>query len=132
MTFMEAVALQPAWVRAWMNVLLLVAFILPVTLFVWKQSRKPAVLTLLASVLSAVGINIIFNQLGYVKLMGLAHIIFWTPLSFYLFKQIKREDMPKPPKWIMMVVVTTILAALAFDYVDTARWILGERQAFVG
>jgi len=130
MTFGEAVALQPAWVGVWMNVLAFGAVILPLTLFIWKQSRVPAVVTLIASALSVVGVGFIFNQMGYVKLLGLAHIIFWTPLCFYLFKQIKREDMPSFPRWIMVAVVTTIIGALAFDYVDTARWLLGERQNF--
>ena len=132
MTFEEATALQPAWVGIWLNILLFGAFILPVALLFWKQSRITAIVTLVASALSAAGVIWIFNELGYVKLMGLSHIIFWTPLVFFLFSKAKQPDMPAWPRRILWFVMVTIVISLAFDYVDVARYFLGEREPFVG
>lgn len=130
MTFDQAIQLQPQWVQIWLNVLLFGAFFLPLTLFIWKLTRLTALVTLAASAISAFGVTWIFDQMGYVKLLGLPHIIFWTPIVFYLYRQIKRADMPVWPKRIMVVIALTIVISLVFDYVDVARWLLGERQSF--
>lgn len=130
MTFDQAVQLQPQWVQLWMNWLLVGAFILPVILIFWKQSRMAALFSVLAAIGSGAGVMWLFAQLGYVKIIGLPHLIFWTPLCFYLYRQIKRVDMPIWPKRIMMVVLATIVVALVFDYADVIRWLLGERQSF--
>jgi hypothetical protein len=132
MTFEELIALQPQWVQIWLNVLLVGAFILPLVLLIWKQSRIAAVITVIASGLAGFGVIQMFERMGYVKLLGLPHIILWTPLAWYLYRQIGREDMPQWPRRIMIVVMATILISLAFDYVDVARWLLGERTPFTG
>lgn len=68
--------------------------------------------------------------MGYVRLLGLPHILIWTPLLAYLWGQVGRPDMPRAPRLILMVVMAVILVSLAFDYADTARYILGERAAY--
>ncbi len=132
MSFAEAMALQPTWVQIWLNVLLLGAFILPLSFLIWRASRIAGVLTLAASLLSAVSINWMYGQMGYVKLLGLPHIVFWTPLAIYLWRQIRRPDMPVWPRRLMSVTLVVITISLAFDYVDVARWLLGERDAVAG
>ncbi len=130
MSFEEIVALQPAWVGYWLNWLLFGAFILPVSLVFWKQSRLAGIATVVCSVLAAAGVMWIFSELGYVKLMGLAHIVFWVPLVVYLVSQTKRNDMPRWPKRILWVVIVTLIVSLAFDFADVARYFLGEREPF--
>lgn len=132
MSFAEAMALQPTWVQIWLNVLLVGAFILPLSLLMWRASRMAGVLTLAASLLSAVSINWMYGQMGYVKLLGLPHIVFWTPLAIYLWRQIRRPEMPVWPRRLMSVTLVVIAISLAFDYVDVARWLLGERDAVAG
>ncbi len=130
MSFEEAVALQPAWVGIWLNVLLLGAFILPIVLLFWRQSRMAGIWTLIASVLSGVSVTWMFDQLGYVKLLGLPHLIFWGPLLVYLWGQSRRSDMPIWPQRIMYVAMAVIAISLAFDLVDVLRYVLGERSSF--
>ncbi len=120
MTFDQAVALQPLWVQYWLKWLLFGAFILPLALLIWRQSRLAAVAAIVAGVASGFATNWLFNNLGYVKLLGLGHIPFWTPLAIYLFYQMRRADMPRWPRRIMMVVLATITISLAFDYADVA------------
>jgi len=129
-SFEEAVALQPAWVGLWLNILLFGAFILPVALLFWRASRMAGVWSLIAAVLSGVSVTWMFNQLGYVKLLGLPHLVFWAPLLVYLWSQSKRADMPNWPRRIMFVVMSVLAISLAFDAVDVARYILGERGSF--
>ncbi|KUJ78672.1 hypothetical protein [Ruegeria profundi] len=124
------VAQQPQWIQIWLNILSFGAFLLPISLLIWRQSRVASIITLISSTLAAAGVIFIFNQLGYVRLMGLGHIIPWTPLAFYLWYQQARADMPEPPRWIIRFILLTITISLVFDYADVARYLLGERAAF--
>ena len=132
MTFGEAVALQPQWVQIWLNFLLLGAFILPLSFLIWRQSRVAGCAAVGASLLAGVAISWMYGQMGYVRLLGLPHVVFWTPLGIYLWSQIRREDMPVWPRRLMSVSLGIIVISLMFDYVDVARWLLGEREPFAG
>jgi hypothetical protein len=129
MTLSEAIAQQPQWVQYWLYVLLFGILVLPLALLIWKQTRLTAVIIIAASVIAGLGVSWIFDRLGYVKLLGLPHIILWTPLVLYLFGQVKREDMPVWPKRIMMAVLAVFVVSLVFDYVDVVRYMLGESMA---
>lgn len=131
MTLQEAIAQQPVWVGIWLNVLFFCAFVLPLSLLIWRASRFTALATIVANAGSIVGISWLFSELGYVKLLGLPHVIFWTPLIILFVAQMKRDDMPVWPRRIMAVIAVAMLISLAFDYADTARYLLGERVATI-
>lgn len=131
MTFQEATAQLPTWVQIWLNILLLGAFILPLTLLIWKQTRVTAIITLLASGLAAFAIMSMYDKIGLVRLLGLPHIILWTPLVIYLIKQSQRADMPSAPKWIIRIISATIVISLVFDYYDVIRYFLGDTAPIV-
>jgi hypothetical protein len=130
MTLEEAIATQPLWVQIWVNILFLGAFVLPLALLIWKPSRLAGLVTVAASVLAAGGVYWLYGQLGYVRLLGLPHVILWTPLAVWLWRQRMRAEMPVWPQRIILAVCAVIAVSLAFDYVDVARYLLGERQAF--
>jgi hypothetical protein len=132
MTFEQAIAAQPLWVQYWLYWLVFGTFILPLTLLIWKQTRLTAVLSLVASLMAGFGVSWLYGRMGYVKLLGLPHILFWTPLVIYLFNQYRKADLPRLPKSIILLVAATIIVSLTFDYVDVARYILGERNTFAG
>lgn len=131
MTFQEATAQLPDWVQIWLNFLLLGAYILPVTLLIWKQTRITAVLTLLASGLASFTIITMYDSFGLVRLLSLPHVILWTPLLVYLIAQSRRADMPSLPKWIIRMVSVTIFISLVFDYYDVVRYFLGDTASTV-
>jgi hypothetical protein len=132
MSLPELIALQPAWLGIWMKLLVLGAFGLPVVLLFWRQSRRAGVSALVAGVLSAVMMTVMFNALGYVRLLGLPHLLFWGPLAVFLALQIRRADMPRIPRAVIGVVLATITISLVFDVVDVLRYALGDRVAFTG
>ncbi len=127
MTFLEGLTHLPLWVRVWIAVLLFSIVVLPVALLVWRQSRLAAVLILTADGAAGFGVSRLYDAMGYVKLLGLPHIIFWVPLVIYLFTQLKRTDLPLWPRRIIAVVLAMLLVSLAFDCTDVARYLLGER-----
>jgi hypothetical protein len=126
MTLSEAIAQQPQWIQYWLYVLVFSILVLPLSLLIWKQTRLTAIITIAASFIAGLGVSWIYDKLGYVKLLGLPHIILWTPLAVYLYGQIRRQDMPIWPKRIMVVVLAMFAVSLVFDYADVARYILGE------
>lgn len=132
MTFEQAIATQPQWISYWLNWLLFGVLILPLSLLIWRKSIAAGLATVLATAAAGFGTDWLFNQMGYVKLLGLPHILIWTPLAIYLFTQIRRRDMPVWPRRIIMVVLATVLISLAFDYTDLVRYILGERAPLAG
>ena len=127
MNFADALVQQPMWVGLWLNWLVIGAFLLPLVLLVWRQSRIAGIVALLASVIAGALINLMFVQLGYVKLLGLPHIVMWVPLLFYLNGQQKRDDLPWVPRRIMHVIMATLLISLAFDTISTMQYLLGDR-----
>jgi hypothetical protein len=126
MTLSDAIAQQPLWVQYWLYILVFSILVLPLALLIWKQTWLAAVITIAAAFLAGLGVSKLFDHMGYVKLLGLPHIILWTPLAWYLFRQIKRDDMPTWPRRIMIVVLGVFLVSLAFDYVDVVRYIVGK------
>ena len=132
MTLNEAMAAHgPDWLGIWMPVLFGGAFILPLALLIWKPTRLAAILTVLASFLGALSTNVLYSKIGYVKLLGLPHILFWTPLLIYLFTLLRKPAVEKVPTVILSVVSIVILISLAFDYTDVIKYLLGDRAAAV-
>ena len=130
MSFAEAVAAQPAWVGIWLNVLLLGGFVLPLALFIWRETRRAALFSVLGNVVNMLGVQWLFSKMGYVKLLGLPHILMWVPLVIYLVILARRETTRVWPRRICWAVVAVLSVSLAFDIVDVLRWIFGERAAF--
>lgn len=68
------------------------------------------------------------SMIGYSRLLGLVHVVFWTPFALWLWGRRGgwrvRETIAG--KWILLLFAT-MLVSLAFDYADVARWLLGER-----
>ena len=132
MTLNEAMAAHgPDWLGIWMPILFGGAFILPLILLIWKPTRLAAIVTVLASFLGALTTNVLYSKMGYVKLLGLPHIIFWTPLVIYLFTLMRKPAVGKIPSGIIAVVSVVILISLAFDYTDVIKYLLGDRAAAV-
>ena len=101
--------------------------VLPLALLIWPQSRKVGVIAVAASILTGAAVYGMFRQMGYVKLLGLPHLLIWGPLAFYLFRKQAKDAMPIAARWIIRVILVTLLISLAFDVVDVLRYILGER-----
>jgi hypothetical protein len=132
MTLEEAIAAQPAWLGVWLNILVFGAFVAPLALFAWKATRLTGAIALMTSLLAGFGVKLMFDQMGYVKLLGLPHILLWTPLALFLWKKLQQQDLPIWPRRILIGILTVLTISLVFDYVDALRYLFGERTAFTG
>ncbi len=119
----------PGWLSIWMPILFAGAFVLPLALLIWKPTRLTAGICVAASILRALSTNLLYEKMGYVRLLGLPHSVFWTPLMIYLFTMMRKPTVGQVAKVIMAIASVVILISLVFDYRDVIRYLLGERAA---
>ena len=128
MTLDEYAAHGPAWVLYWMYWMGFINF--AAIFFVWKKVEARWILAAMIANMVFMG-QFLFPTYGYVRLLGLSHIIFWTPLAIYLF----RRNVFQKPKGIydlyLLAVLITISVSLVFDYIDLARYLMGETDPMV-
>ena len=119
------IAKQPQWVQVWLDIMMVVLLGLSA---VFSFVRAEARWVLAGFLLGAVAMLGLYSQIGYSRLLGLAHVIFWTPVLIYLLRRRAKWRLKETwsGKWnALAALVMTV--SLAFDYSDVARWLLGER-----
>jgi len=98
----------------WMGIVFLASI-----LFAWK--RIGARLALLVVVLTMLGANVIYVTTGNVHLFGIAHLIFWAPLLYFLVTREIRVPNFKAASpygiWLLLISATIVIS-LVFDVRD--------------
>jgi hypothetical protein len=116
-----------AWLY-WMRFALIIP---PLILLLSKATRLDAVIITVANIAMLWGMSWIYDQMGFVRLMGIVHVITWTPLFIYLYRRLKNGEMPMISRVSIIIVMATIGLSLVFDYTDTVRYLLGERAPMI-
>lgn len=122
MTEMEANS--PAWVIVWVNFMVaILALAIPFS-FSYREARW----ILLGSVLGMIGTIVAYSLFGFNRLLGLGHIIFWTPTLIYIITVRGWKTYHKTlfSRWLVVAAIV-MGVSLAFDVIDLLRWILGDR-----
>ncbi len=123
MTMNEHMMASPTWLLIWLGIMgLTVLLAIPFAIKDWRA--RWAIIAMIGNV---VVMSALFEKFGFTRILGLAHIIFWTPLLAYLWKNRKAHaDRIWTNRWARLAMVV-ILISLLFDYADVIRWLLGER-----
>jgi hypothetical protein len=132
MTFEEALAQLPQWVQIWVNVMAVILVGSFITLLFSRATRRDALVILLVNIPNVLLLQWMYAQLGYVRLLGLPHLIFWTPLCVYLVLRLRDPAIVTPFRQVIWILLAMMLISLAFDYTDVARYLLGERAPLTG
>jgi hypothetical protein len=132
MTFEEALAQQPQWVQIWVNLMAAILVGSFITLLFSRATRRDALVILLVNIPNVLLLQWMYAQLGYVRLLGLPHLIFWTPLAVYLVLRLRDPAIVAPFRQVIWLLLAMMLISLAFDYTDVARYLLGERAPLTG
>ena len=135
-TLGEAIsATQPAWLLAYLTVLVAanlgaVFFIAKHTANGWRP-RYEAIAIVVSFLLAGEFMEYLYQQYGYVRLLGLAHIVFWTPVYAWIFTH--RKDYETTPYFAKFVVFYLVMAgiSLTIDMIDVARYALGETGSMI-
>ena len=122
--FEADIARAPLWVQYWLNYMGLVLMLAFPFAFVRREARW-AVLVILLTLPSMVALH---HAMGYVRLLGIVHVVFWTPFVIYLWRRRDKWRVKETlsGKWLLVLFLTMIVS-LTFDYADVARWLFGER-----
>lgn len=116
---------SPLWVQYWLN------FLGPVVLLSLPFSfvRKEARWVLLSMIVILPLMMWAYQYWGFEKILGIVHVVVWTPLMVYLWKRRPywRVRETFSGKWLALVFCT-IAISLAFDVTDVMRYLLGHRM----
>jgi hypothetical protein len=122
---MAQILAEPLWLVVWVLILMIAN-----TASVLFVKRVEARWVLLAWVINLPLMGFLYQTFGYVRLLGLSHVILWTPLVIYLW--MRRTDWMPPrtlaDRWVVLVFTVNLLSLL-IDYIDVFRWVSGERGA---
>jgi len=127
MTMQEHMLSQPIWLVIWIAIMVGIHIVAVPLAF---KDMRPRVMVI-AMLLNAVFMSALFSKFGYTRILGLSHIIFWTPVLIYLWKT---KDVHPERIWIgrfIRVSMAIIFISLLFDYIDVIRYVMGD-HAVVG
>ena len=73
---------------------------------------------------------VLFSRLGFVRLLGLGHFL-WFPLLYWLLGRL--DGLSGQPVYVSWIVVLMVMNALSLtiDVVDVVKYALGEREPTV-
>lgn len=132
MSFNEAMfSSASGWLLYWFYWLGYSIVATPLVLAFSKETRRDALIVALTNIAVVVSMGWLYDQIGYVRLLGIVHVILWTPLFVYLFHRARSGEMRMAFRIVVWSFAVTLGISLAFDYVDVVRYLLGERESMV-
>ena len=129
----EAMATEPIWLQGW--ILVLVVVNLAALLFIVKRRedggvgiRLESVAIVVAFLLAAAFMGRLYEQVGYVRLLGLAHLVCWGPVWTWLLT--RRRVIGSASVFGKYIHAYLIVAgvSLAIDLLDVVRYIIGDGE----
>lgn len=122
MDLLQDMMMQPLWLQIWIGWLGLIN--MSAVFFLGRIEARWVLAALITAAIIMSGVHALY---GYQRILGLGHVIAWTPLLIYLARRRRRWGLETVSgKWIAFVF-TTDLISLAVDYSDVLRFALGER-----
>lgn len=123
--YQDVMMRSPAWVLIWLQVLVGTLSIS----ILFGLIRHEARAILLGTLLGMAMVIVIYGQFGFTRILGVGHILFWTPTLFYM-GSLQGTAAVKGTwfgRWLWLAILV-MGASLAFDYCDLIRYMLGDRD----
>lgn len=112
---------QPAWLVAWVGWLMVVN-----TLSVVFVKHVAARWVLAAWIGNALTMTLLHIEFGFTRILGLSHVIWWTPLLIYLWRTGAWRPLTGAARYWVLALLLTNAASLVIDYVDVIRYFTGD------
>ncbi len=132
-TLADAMATEPLWLRAWIQ-LLIVANLGAVFFVVGREEgrwrvRPEPITILLGFAAAGISMGALYEQIGYVRLLGLAHLVFWGPVFAWILLS-RRQRHPLRSAFGAYLRFYLVIAgiSLAIDAIDVVRHLAGDGQ----
>ncbi len=117
----DQIAQGPQWVYWWTRVIDYSNWLL-IPFAVFDSRARWALLAWFLNIIMRLGL---YNLFGYNRILGLSHILAWTPLLIYLLKQRQSFTTENWPGRYLYWFMGVIAVSLVFDYIDVGRYLLG-------
>lgn len=123
--YADLLARSPEWVLIWLQVMVGTLSIAILFGLFRHEARAIVFGTLLGMAMTI----IIYGQFGFTRILGVGHILFWTPTLFYMASLQGTAAVAKTwfGRWLWLAILA-MGVSLAFDYFDLARYLMGDRQ----
>ncbi|MEX2524977.1 MAG: hypothetical protein WD750_08465 [Gammaproteobacteria bacterium] len=114
---------QPTWVVIWVFWLVFLN-IASAAVFAWRHVEARWVLA--AMLANMPFMNLLFSYFDYTRILGLSHIILWTPLLIYLWQRRQKIQLKTPFGIYIHALFISNFISLIIDYIDVIRYLLGD------
>lgn len=121
----DLTANSPEWVRVWLGILVGVLAGSVVFSLVRPEGRAIFLGVLMGMVMTIV----IYGQFGFTRILGVGHILCWTPTLIYMLSL--QGTAPVAKTWFgrwLWLAIAVMAVSLAFDYADLVRYMFGDRE----
>lgn len=120
-SLMARLMAEPWWLQAWVGWMMLVN-----TASVAFLRHREARWVLAVWVGNVITMMALYEAVGYVWLLGLSHVLWWTPLLAYLVAVRGRFAAGGRFGWWGRALLFTIAVSLVIDYIDVVRYVMGD------
>lgn len=122
MELMDFIRAEPLPLFMWVVVLMLMN-----TVSVLFFKRIEALWVLATWIANGIFMSFLLAQFGYTRILGLSHVVFWTPLLIYLWRRRVSWAVSATlsGKWLLGLFAVN-LASLIVDYLDVIRYLMGD------
>jgi len=132
-TLNDAIATEPLWLQGW--VLLLVLVHAAALLFLVRRRegggvgiRPEPVAIVAAFLLAGAFMGWLYDQVGYVRLLGLAHLVFWTPVWVWVWTRRPAIGTGSAFGKYVHAYLAVAGVSLVIDLVDVLRYLAGDGE----
>lgn len=131
----QAIGMQPLGIQIWVYLLVLVH--LAAVFFIIKRVDNKiriqwnALYIIISFLAAGIFMSWLYEQVGFVRLLGLPHLLFWTPVYVWTLVQYRREKMVGWFRRYVLVYFVIAGISLVIDVSDVVRYLLGEQQVLL-
>jgi len=131
-TLNDAIATEPLWLQAWVMVLVVTNLVALLFVVGRRQGRwlvRPEPVAIVASFLAAgVFMSWLYEQVGYVRLLGLPHLVLWGPVWVWILS--RRRALGTDTLYGKYIHLYLVIAgiSLLIDAIDVIRYLVGDGE----
>jgi hypothetical protein len=131
-TLDAAIATEPVWLQAWVITLVLthliaVVFVVTREQGAWRMRPEPIAIVV-SFILSGMFMSWLYGVVGYVRLLGLAHLVFWTPAFVWVFLRRRAVGTQSVFGKYLLAYLVIVGISLIIDVVDVVRYLMGDGE----
>ena len=133
-SLVEAMATEPLWLRSWINVMVVtnlsaVLFVIGKETGRWRIRPEPIAIVV-AFVAAAILMEQLYQGFGYVRLLGVAHLVCWGPVWLWILSRRREYEWRSLFGGYLRVYLLIAGISLLIDVIDVVRYGLGDGELF--